>query len=440
MPQFDPRLVPARYAPAVLGCLAVIAAATTGVGVANLIQPQTGTRIAKRQGFDPRTAEHQAFAGAEARAGLTAPVAMPISVRPGETLTSAVERTGVAAGEARQVVAMLGQALDTVHIKAGLAFQAAISHPRNRPGPARLIGLSMKTGPASAVTLSRTFDGALRLRELAEKVTDETHVATGAIDGSVYESAIKAGASPSIVAEATKLFAKKLDFQRDIHSGDEFRLAFDRKVTESGKTVETGDLLYAEVGVKGHVTRFYRFDHDGKTQFLDEIGQQLKALLLKTPLEGAHITSSFGMRLHPLLGYTRLHPGIDFGAPTGTPVFAAGDGVVEEAKWAGGYGHWLKLQHAQGWATGYGHLSAYAKGIKPGVHVHQGEVVAYVGSTGLSTGPHLHYEVMKAGQKINPQSAKIPQGGVLNAAEIADFKAQRAKINALLDAKPAVRG
>ena len=131
------------------------------------------------------------------------------------------------------------------------------------------------------------------------------------------------------------------------------------------------------------------------------------------------------MRLHPLLGYTRLHPGIDFGAPSGTPVFAAGDGVVEEARWAGGYGHWLKLKHAQGWETGYGHLSAYASGIKPGTHVKQGQVVAYVGSTGLSTGPHLHYELIRGGAKMDPHSAKLPEGSILNARDIAAFKAEK---------------
>jgi murein DD-endopeptidase MepM/ murein hydrolase activator NlpD len=360
-------------------------------------------------------------------------VTAPVKVMPGETLTSAVQRTGVSPQEAKSVVAMLGQVMDTVHIKAGLAFQAAVARPKDRGGPAQLIGLSLKTSPTSAVSLSRTFDGALRLRQLEEKVSEETTVAHGDMSsGSLYEAAIKAGADSRLVAEAVKLFSKQLDFARDVQPSDEFRLVFDRKVSESGKTVETGDLLYAEIGHGDRSTRFYRFAHEGKVEYLDSIGKQLKALLLKTPLDGAHITSSFGMRLHPLLGYTRLHPGIDFGAPTGTPVYAAGDGVVEEARWAGGYGHWLKLKHAQGWETGYGHLSAYASGIKPGVHVRQGQVVAYVGSTGLSTGPHLHYELIRGGAKIDPHSAKLPQGSILNAKDIAAFKAEKLKINAMI--------
>ena len=139
------------------------------------------------------------------------------------------------------------------------------------------------------------------------------------------------------------------------------------------------------------------------------------------------------MRMHPLLGYTRMHAGIDFGAPTGTPVFAAGSGVIKEERWAGGYGHWLKIEHQGGWATGYGHLSAYASGLHVGQHVNQGQVVAYVGSTGMSTGPHLHYEVMKGNEKLNPISAKVPQGTVLTGRELAAFKTQKSHIDNLLN-------
>ncbi len=233
-----------------------------------------------------------------------------------------------------------------------------------------------------------------------------------------------------------KLFARTLDFARDIRPGDRFRLAFRRTVDAGGRTVEAGDLLYAEVGAKGRTTRFYRFDHGGRTEFLDGVGQKLKALLLRSPVEDAHITSTFGMRLHPLLGFNRLHPGIDFGAPVGTPVCAAGDGVVEEAEWAGGYGRWLKLKHDRGFETGYGHLSRYAPGVRPGARVVQGQVVAFVGSTGLSTGPHLHYEVMQGGRKVDPSALKIPQEAVMDEAAVADFQTQKARIDTLLGVAP----
>jgi murein DD-endopeptidase MepM/ murein hydrolase activator NlpD len=237
-----------------------------------------------------------------------------------------------------------------------------------------------------------------------------------------------------MVGEAVKLFSHKLDFSRDIHAGDDFTMVFDRKVSESGKTVETGDLLFAEIGVKGQTSRFYRFDHEGHSDFFDEFGKNIRGFLLRTPVDAARVSSGFGMRRHPILGYTRIHPGIDFAAPKGTPVYAAGDGTVVEVRKAGGYGNWLKIRHQGGWETGYGHLSAYAKGLHPGEHVRQGEVVAYVGSTGLSTGPHLHYEVIMKGAKINPKGAKVPQGTILAGSELAAFKAQKGHIDTVIAA------
>ena len=251
------------------------------------------------------------------------------------------------------------------------------------------------------------------------------------MNGSLYESAEAAGATPAITADVVKLFSHKLDFSRDIHPGDEFKMVFDRKVTESGRTVDTGDLLYAEIGAKGKVTRFYRYQASGaQPEYFDETGKNIKGMLLRTPVDGARITSGFGMRMHPLLGYTRMHQGIDFGVPVGTPVYAAGDGVVEEARWAGGYGRWMKLKHSGGWETGYGHLSQWA--VHAGAHVHQGQVIAYSGSTGESTGPHLHYEVIKNGAKINPKGANAPSGTILAGRDLNGFKAEKAHVDTLI--------
>jgi murein DD-endopeptidase MepM/ murein hydrolase activator NlpD len=209
-------------------------------------------------------------------------------------------------------------------------------------------------------------------------------------------------------------------------------MVFDRKVTESGRMVQAGDLLYAEIKAKGGASRFYRFQPSGSAaaDYFDELGKNIRGFLLRTPLDSARITSSFGMRLHPILGFTRMHAGIDFGAPVGTPVFAAGDGVVEKAQWAGGYGRWLQIRHNSQYETGYGHLSGWA--VKPGQHVHQGQVVAYVGSTGMSTGPHLHYEIIIGGRKVNPSGIKVPSGTALGGKELAAFKAERAKIDSLV--------
>ena len=380
--------------------------------------------------------QNAAFTQAEAQPGFARPETVPVKLERGETLEGAVQRAGVAPAEAQRAVEMLSRAMDTVHIKAGLLIQAAIARPRaanpsQGAGEARLIGLSLRTGPASALTISRSFDGALRLRELDEKLRDETAVADGSIEGSLYESAEHIGATPQITAEVVKLFAHKLDFQRDIQPGDAFRLIFDRKVTEAGRTVEAGALQYAEL----HGVKFYRFARGSDVEYFDEFGKNIKGFLLRTPVDGAHITSLFGMRKHPVLGYTRAHQGIDFGAGTGTPILAAGDGVVAQASRWGGYGNWLRIRHTGGWDTGYGHISRYAAGIHPGVHVRQGQVVAYVGATGLATGPHLHYEIWKNGQRVNPIGAKVPQGTVLAGGELTRFRDQKAHIDALLSGK-----
>jgi murein DD-endopeptidase MepM/ murein hydrolase activator NlpD len=382
--------------------------------------------------------QHTAFTQSEAQPGFGRPETVPVKLQRGETLEGAVQRAGVAPAEAQRAVEMLSHAMDTVHIKAGLLIQAAIARPRAAPslvggasvggGDARLIGLSLRTGPASAITISRSFDGALRLRELDEKLRDETAVADGSIQGSLYESAEHVGATPQITAEVVKLFSHKLDFQRDIQPGDAFRLIFDRKVTEAGRTIEAGALQYAEL----HGVKFYRFARGSDVEYFDEFGKNIKGFLLRTPVDGAHITSLFGMRKHPILGYTRAHQGIDFGAGTGTPILAAGDGVVAQAGPWGGYGNWLRIRHTSGWDTGYGHISRFANGIHPGVHVRQGQVVAYVGSTGLATGPHLHYEIWQNGQRVNPIGAKVPQGTVLAGGDLARFRDQKAHIDGLL--------
>ena len=363
------------------------------------------------------------------------PVTVPVRVLPGETLAAAVERAGLPREEAQAAVTALADAMDIAHIKAGLAFEAAILRPAGPHEAARLISLSLQDGPARALSLSRTFDGALKLKALEEKIRDDTVAADGRIEGSLYESALKLGATPTITAQVVKLFAHKLDFPRDIQPGDEFKLVFDRRITESGKTVQVGDLEYAEL----HGVKFYRFERPREdVEYFDEFGKNIKGFRLRTPVDGARITSTFGLRRHPILGYTRAHQGIDFGAGQGTPILAAGDGVVVEAGRKGGYGNWLRIHHQGVWDTGYGHISRFAKGVRPGAHVRQGQVVAYVGATGLATGPHLHYEIWQRGQRVNPLSAKVPQGVVLAGRELKRFNAEKARIDGLLlaEAKP----
>jgi murein DD-endopeptidase MepM/ murein hydrolase activator NlpD len=434
MAEFDPRRPTFRLAPRLL------------VGAFGLMAVGLGWRIATSEPIlvaqSPGGVHLGLAAPTSVSAGASSPVNIPVRVQAGETLEVALGRAGVAPQEAREVAAAIGKAINIVDIKAGMVFDAAVAQPLSQRGPVRLIGLTMRTSPATTILVSRTFDGALRLRAVQDRVHDEAAVAQGVTppDGSLYDAALRAGATPAVTAEAVKLFSHKLDFSRDLDAGDRFRLVFDRKVTDDGKTVATGDLLYAEVEAQGQVRRFYRFDAPGAStpEYFDETGKNIKEFLLRTPIDGARITSGFGLRIHPILGFTKMHTGIDFGAPVGTPVYAAGDGSVEEVRWLGGYGRWIKLKHSGGWETGYGHLSAWA--VKPGQPVRQGQIIAYSGSSGESTGPHLHYEVIDRGVKINPKGARAPQGAALAGRDLIAFRAEMNHVDALLAGSPPLAG
>jgi murein DD-endopeptidase MepM/ murein hydrolase activator NlpD len=437
MQEFDPRRPAAiRLGPPLTAAFAGLAAAVLGWQALH----QETVRAPAVDGATLAAIKSQAMTTAKLNSVLAPPVSMMIKVAPGETLEAAVRRTGVGKDEAQQAVSILGKAFDTANIKAGLAFEANIAKPFGQHGTAKLVGLSLRTGPAVELNLSRAIDGALQLHKMEEKIVDQTMVASGRMEGSLYASAQRAGISPEMTAQVAKLFQHKLDFSRDIQAGDRFSMVFDRKVTPSGRTVANGDLLFAEIQAKGGDAKLYRFKAPGmaEAQYFDELGKNIRSMLLRTPLDTVRITSSFGMREHPILGYTRMHMGIDFGAPIGTPVYAAGDGVVERAGWAGGYGRWLQIKHAGGLETGYGHLSRWA--VKQGQHVHQGQVVAYVGSTGLSTGPHLHFEVVVNGKKVNPSKFKAPPSVALSGKELAAFKAEKARIDSLVSQKLAQGG
>ncbi|WP_200808901.1 M23 family metallopeptidase [Brevundimonas sp. SH203] len=428
MAQFDPRRQPMRLAPHALTAAAAI---TVAMIAGKAYQPAQAQEVPAMSSAQMAAMEAKAFAAANAPAGLTAPEAVPVQIRSGETFEQAVARTGVAPAEASAVAATVANAFDLADLRAGLKFETAIARPRDGRGDARLIGLTMRTGPASQLTVSRSFDGALRLRSLEEKVTHETVVLKGDVERSLSASARELGATASIVRSASRLFATKFDMQRDIRATDEFTMVFDRDVTEAGRTVNVGDLMYAELrGVT-----FYRFKPAGakEPQFFDANGKNLRSAMMRTPLQSfRRVSSTFGFRTHPISGYKKMHQGIDFAATTGTPVVAPADGVVVEARRWGGYGNWLRIRHNNGLESGYGHLSRYGSGVRAGQRVSQGQIVAYVGSTGASTGPHLHYELWRNGQRINPAGVRTQEGTELAGADLAAFRAEKSRIDRII--------
>ena len=272
MAQFDPRRQPLRFAPHLITAAAALVVSTL---VWKVVQPAAPTPAATPD-LDPTAIaalETRAFAAASARPGLADPQNVLVKLKPGETVAQAVVRLGVAAEDAQAAARTLAQA----NVRAITAFQAAIAKPLNGAGAARLIGLTLRTSPATSLTLSRSYDGVMKLRELQERVSDETTVAHGRVAGSLFQSAAALGATSQVTNQVVKLFQHKLDFARDITSGDQFTMVFDRRVTESGRTVEIGHLLFASLQAHGKWVSLYRFERDGKVEYFDETGKNIKA-------------------------------------------------------------------------------------------------------------------------------------------------------------------
>ena len=252
------------------------------------------------------------------------------------------------------------------------------------------------------------------------------------ITNSLYNSAINLGIKPNIIIEFARLYGFQVDFQRDIWKNDSFQIIYEEYVDDSNKIVDTGDIIFANLNLQSLDLQLYKYEYEkNRIDYFDENGKSIKKTLMKTPINGARLSSSFGKRKHPILGYTKMHLGTDFAAPKGTPIMASGDGKILKAGWCGGGGNCVKIKHNSTYQTVYAHMSKFGRGIKKGVRVKQGQIIGYVGSTGLSTGPHLHYEVIENGRKINSQKLKLPSGKILKGEERKKFEVNKIKIDVL---------
>ncbi len=249
------------------------------------------------------------------------------------------------------------------------------------------------------------------------------------IKSNLYSSAIESGIEPNIIVEFARIFGFEVDFQRDIRKGDWFEIMYEKFKDDNNKVRDTGKIIYASMYVNGEEINLYNFKYNNDEDYYDIKGKSITKSLMKTPINGARLSSSFGMRKHPILGYNKMHRGTDFAAPSGTPIMASGSGTVTRARWCGGGGNCVKIKHNSTYETIYAHMKAFAKGIKEGRKVKQGQIIGYVGSTGLSTGPHLHYEVIVNGKKVNSQKLKLPSGKTLKGDERKQFELDRIKID-----------
>ena len=272
-----------------------------------------------------------------------------------------------------------------------------------------------------------TFISKIIEKNLIKKITFKEAI----IKDSLYNTAIKIGIKPNTIIEFARLYGFQVDFQRDIWKNDTFQIIYEEFKNQEGSIIETGNIIYANLSVQNTDLKLYKFEYENKIDYFDENGKSIRKTLMKTPINGARLSSSFGKRKHPILGFTKMHTGTDFAAPKGTPIMASGDGIITKASWCGGGGNCVKIKHNSTYQTVYAHMSKFGRGIKKGVRVKQGQIIGYVGSTGLSTGPHLHYEVIENGKKINSQKLKLPSGKVLKGNLRKKFEVNKIKIDVL---------
>ena len=268
-------------------------------------------------------------------------------------------------------------------------------------------------------------------RDIITNLEKKIILKEGVIKSSLYKSATKENIDPNIIIDFARLYGFQVDFQRDIRKNDSFQIIYEIFVDESGKIFENGNIIYANLILRGQYNQLYYFPKKNVDGHYDENGKSVKKALMKTPINGARLSSSFGMRKHPILGYNKMHRGTDFAAPEGTPIMASGDGVIIKAGWCGGGGNCVKIKHNKTYQTVYAHMKNFSNLAIPGNRIKQGQIIGYVGSTGMSTGPHLHYEVIENGKKINSQLLKLPPGKTLDGANRKFFEIVRIKTDVL---------
>lgn len=343
-----------------------------------------------------------------------------IEIGAGDTIGGALQVAGVGGAAAYRVVKAMGKHYDPRSIKPGQAISLRMEPSANGM---ELAALSMKINATTEIVIARDTQGRFVAVLDKKQVVLHTKAAKAKIETSLYGSAARAGIPASIVAEIIKIYSYDVDFQRDIRRGDQVEALYETYETEDGDFARYGHVLYANLMVGGKKIPVYRYESEGGgVDYYRENGTSLKRILMQTPIDGARMSSGFGMRHHPVLGYNKMHKGVDFAAPRGTPIYAAGNGTIEKAGRHGGYGNYIRIRHSNGLKTAYAHMRKFAKGMSSGKRVTQGQIIGYVGTTGRSTGPHLHFEVLKGGKQVNPKSIKSSVGEKLAGKSLKNFK------------------
>jgi murein DD-endopeptidase MepM/ murein hydrolase activator NlpD len=367
----------------------------------------------------------------EDRAGR--PIERVVQAGSGDTLVDLLSRAGVDPAEASQAIEALTDVYNPRNLRAGQRVTVVFDKSPHGFGQGEFHQVSLAADPVREVAVKRRADRGFAASEAKRQVNRQIAHYSGTIKSSLFESAAAAGVPAPVIIGMIRALSYDVDFQRDIQPGDAFDVMFEGYYDTKGKLVRHGDLLYAGVNLSGNQISLYRYeDVQGIADYFNAKGESIKKALLRTPVDGAKITSGFGMRHHPILGYSKMHKGIDFGVPSGTPIMAAGDGTIEMAGANGAYGNYVRIRHNNGFATAYAHMSRLAQGVHSGKRVSQGQVVGFVGATGRATGPHLHYEVLQGNTQVNPMSIKVPTGVKLAGRDLDRFQLSKRQTESLL--------
>ena len=349
-------------------------------------------------------------------------------VSKGETFNKILNNYKIPKSEIQKIIKILSKENKLNNLKTNQIIIFTIDKSENN----KITNLLFPVSRTKKIQLTRdSISKNFKEKEIITNLSKKIIFKEAKILKSLYKTAIDLGIQANVIIEFARIYGFQVDFQRDIRKGDSFQIMYEVFEDEEGKIFETGNVIFADLILRNQKNTFYYFDKKNSAGHYDKNGKSVKKALMKTPINGARLSSSFGMRKHPIDGFNKMHKGTDFAAPLGTPIMASGDGKVIRAKWCGGGGNCIKIKHNSTYSTIYAHMSKFAVGIKNGVRVKQGQIIGYVGSTGKSTGPHLHYEVIKNGKKINSQTLKLPSGKILSGKNRELFEINRIKLDVL---------
>ena len=355
-----------------------------------------------------------------------------IKVVAGDSLQKILLKEKISKEEVNKIYQKIKGIIDLTKIRQGQTITIVFRTKQNKPSISRITFQVDELSTAYIYYRNKTDDYEVRLNQKnLEKVN---FLAKGVIVNSLFASAQKIDVDAEVIVEFARIFGFEIDFQRDIRKNDEFKIFYERFEDDEGENFKNGNILFAYLKNSGREIKLYRYkDSKNNIGYFTPDGKSIEKALMKTPINGARLSSGFGFRKHPILGYNKLHQGTDFAARRGTPVMASGSGTVERASWFGAYGKYVRIRHNSTYKTAYAHLSKFGRNIKAGKKVRQGQIIGYVGSTGRSTGPHLHYEVLVNNKRINSQRLKLPSGKKLSKNEMGNFNLEKQRIDQLAE-------